>query len=73
MIQDTAEVISEKVDYLLLIDIDWFGKTIPAGAIFKQVNADYWQPIFNNSRHPSHQIDFYTVRNNPKYFIQIQK
>jgi hypothetical protein len=60
-------------EYVLLKDIDWFGKLILAGTIFKQVNSDYYHPTINGARCPSMQIDFYTVLNNPNYFLEIRK
>lgn len=60
-------------DWVLLIDVDFFGRMIPSGTIFKQVNADYYHPIINGARCPSYQIDFMIVKNNPRYFLQIKK
>jgi len=59
-------------EFVLLKDIDWFGKLIPSGIIYRQVNADYYQPMINGARCPSLQIDFYTVLNNPQYFLEIR-
>jgi hypothetical protein len=58
--------------FVLLRDIDWFGKQVLAGTLYKQVNADYYHPIINSARCPVLQISFYTVLNNPDYFLQIQ-
>lgn len=58
--------------FVLLKDIDWFGKLIPSGTIYKQVNADYFHPMINSARCPSMQINFYTVLNNPQYFLEIK-
>lgn len=58
--------------FILLKDIDWFGKPIKAGTVYQQVNADYYHPIINHARCPSQQIDFYTVLNNHNYFLEIQ-
>lgn len=60
-------------DWVLLVDIDFFGRMIFAGTIFRQVNADYYHPMINGARCPSYQIDFYIVKNNPKVFLQIKK
>ena len=60
-------------EFVLLKDIDWFGKQIPAGTIYKQVNADYYHPTVNGAQCPSMSVDFYTVLNNPQYFLQIRR
>lgn len=58
-------------DWVLLVDIDFFGTMIFAGTIFRQVNADYYHPIINVARCPSYQIDFMIVKNNPKVFLKL--
>lgn len=63
----------KKKDYILLRDINWFGREINAGTVYRQTSADYYQPIINSARCPSLQIDFYTVKNNPIYFLEIKK
>ena len=60
-------------EFILLNDVNWFGQIIPAGTIYRQVNADYYHPIINGARCPSKQINFYTVLNNPKYFLKIRR
>jgi hypothetical protein len=55
-------------DWVLQKDMDFFGRTIPKGTIYKQVNSDYYHPIVNGNRCPSLQVDFYIVKNNPDYF-----
>lgn len=60
-------------EWVLLVDIDFFGRMIYAGTIFRQVNADYYHPIINGARCPSYQVDFMVVKNNPKVFLKIQK
>jgi len=60
-------------EFVLLKDMDWFGKSIPSGTIYRQVNDDYYHPIVNSARCPSMQVDFYTVLNNPQYFLEIRK
>ena len=72
------EMLSERTfvfntEWVLLVDIDFFGRIICAGTIFRQVNEDYYQPIINGSRCPSYQIDFMIVKNNPKVFLKIIK
>lgn len=57
--------------YVLLQNINWFGRNIPAGTIYHQVNADYYTPSVSGARCPSLQLDFYTVKNNPGYFLKI--
>lgn len=59
--------------FVLLKDIDWFGKLIPAGTIYKQVNSDRYHPMVNYARCPSMEVDFYTVLNNPQYFLEIKR
>lgn len=58
-------------DWVLLVDIDFFGRIIFAGTVFRQVNADYYHPIINGARCPSYQIDFMIVKNNPKVFLRL--
>lgn len=58
-------------DFVLLKTINWFGKEIPAGTIYRQVNGDYWHPMLNYSRCSSMQIDFNTVINNSGYFLKL--
>lgn len=70
---EQAEVLPKKIDYVLLSDVDFFGRRIQAGTIFKQINGDYWQPTIKSARCPSLQIDFMIVRNNPQYFLEIQR
>ena len=60
-------------DYVLLKDIDYFGRQIPAGTIYKQVNADDWHPMIDNAQCPHLKITFVTVRANPSYFLEIKK
>jgi hypothetical protein len=60
-------------EWVLLVDIDFFGRLIYAGTIFRQVNADYYHPIINGARCPSYQIDFMIVKNNPKVFLKLLK
>lgn len=60
-------------DWVLLKEINWFGRTVPSGTIYKQVNADHYHPIIKGARCPSLSIDFYTVKNNKEYFLQLQK
>ena len=60
-------------EWVLLVDIDFFGRMIYAGTIFRQVNADYYHPIINGARCPSYQIDFMIVKNNPKAFLRLLK
>jgi|JI8StandDraft_1071087.scaffolds.fasta_scaffold1475584_1 hypothetical protein len=68
------EVMPAHVDYVLLKDINWFGKrTIKAGTIYKQVNGDYWHPTIEYARCPSLQLHFTTVLVNPEYFLKISK
>lgn len=55
-------------DYLLQKNCNWFGKFIPAGTLYVQVNADEWVPVIDGARLPSMMVDFYTVRNNESYF-----
>jgi hypothetical protein len=59
--------------HVLLKDFNWFGKTIPAGTIYKKHGADYWWPVMLDGSHvPTMQVDFYTVLNNPEYFLCLQ-
>lgn len=60
-------------EWVLLIDVDFFGRMIFAGTVFRQVNGDYYHPIINGARCPSYQIDFYIVKNNPKVFLELRK
>lgn len=56
-------------NYILQQDINWFGKTIKAGTRYAPHGNDYYWPIINDAHCPSQQVDFYTVKNNPKYFL----
>lgn len=56
------------VDWVLQEDVCIYGKDIPKGTLFIQMNADYYHPIINGARCPSYQVDFYIVKNNPNYF-----
>lgn len=60
-------------DWVLLKDINFFGRNIPAGTIYKQVNADHYHPILNGARCLSYVVDFMIVKNNPEYFLQLAK
>jgi hypothetical protein len=60
-------------EWVLLIDVDFFGRTIYAGTIFRQVNADYYHPMINGARCPSYQVNFMIVKNNPKCFLKLLK
>lgn len=60
-------------EFVLLKDMDWFGKPIPAGTIYRQVNADYYHPMLSGARCPAMQVGFYTVLNNPQYFLEVRK
>lgn len=62
----------EPEKFVLLKDIDWFGKRIAAGTIYNKINGDYYQPIIDHARCPSLQVDFYTVKNNPEYFLRVR-
>ena len=56
-------------DYVLQQDINFFGRLIPAGTIYKQVNADHYHPMLYGSQCPSLGVDFYIAKNNPAYFL----
>ena len=60
-------------ELVLLQDINFFGRQIVAGTVYKQVNADYYHPTVNGAQCPSLALDFYTVKNNPSYFLQLVK
>lgn len=61
-----------KSRWVLLKDVNFFGRHIPAGTIFHQVGDNYYWPSVNGARVPAMQIDFYTVKNNPEYFLEIK-
>jgi len=63
----------KEAEFVLLKDIDWFGRLISAGTIYRQISGDYYHPIIKGARCPSLQLDFYTVKNNGQYFLQLQK
>jgi hypothetical protein len=60
-------------DYVLLKHIDWFGRPIPAGTIYKQVTNDCWHPTIDGAQCPNLAVTFMTVRANDNYFLAIQR
>ncbi|WP_460670493.1 hypothetical protein [Larkinella ripae] len=57
-------------DWVLQKEANVYGRIIPAGTVFVQMNGDYYHPIINGARCPSYQVDFYIVKNNPEYFSE---
>jgi hypothetical protein len=64
-------ILKQFIHYTLQQEVNFFGKIIPKGALFVQVNEDWWHPVFDSKQHPSMAVDFSVVRNNPEYFLQI--
>lgn len=56
-------------DWILQKDVNFFGRYIPAGTIFVQVNADSYHPIIGGNSCPSCAVDFYIVKKNTDYFL----
>ncbi len=60
--------------YVLLKDFNWFGKTIPAGSIYRQYTNDkdgFRCFSANGNECPHWDLTFMTVRNNPEWFMQL--
>lgn len=56
-------------DWILQQEINWFGRLIPVGTVYKQVNADHYHPMINGAQCPSLSVNFYTVKCNEAYFL----
>ncbi len=63
-------------NYVLLNDFDWFGKIIKKGAIYKQYKStkDKFRCFTTNGCEcPHFDLTFMTVRENPKWFFQLNE
>jgi len=60
-------------DYILQTPINIYGMFFPIGTLYKQVNADYWNPVVNGAQLPSYAVHFMIIKNNETYFKLITK
>lgn len=60
-------------EYVLIKSVDWFGRTIPAGTIYKQAGPLRFCPTIDGINCPHLEIVFRTILNNPDYFLQLLK
>jgi hypothetical protein len=60
-------------DYILITPVTIYGQFFPAGTQYRQINADWWFPFYNDALMPSYAVHFMVIRNNPQYFELLNK
>ncbi len=61
--------------YVLLQPFNWFGKEIPVGTLYVQIenDRDRYSCYTSDGTHSPHwDLTFMTVKNNPAYFLKLR-
>lgn len=61
-----------KDTYILIKEVNYFGKILPAGIRFeREQGTDWYLPRFNGSIHPHIKLSWFYIKTNQEYFIKL--